>query len=191
MIYNKETENFTFKHFKDYNVSRIKEIVNEFKEEWFIDQSRQEKFTAHRFTNSYIMSKKSLDWTVGNSFEPNFACDNAELGEIVLNIIRDLESYYDGKVGQALFIKLASGKEIDPHTDTGEYLYKVCRNHIPIITNERVGFIVAEETVNMKEGECWEINNNKTHSVFNFGKEDRIHLLIDIMPNKYLGVSSD
>ena len=38
----------------------------------------------------------------------------------------------------------------------------------------------------MATGECWEINNTRLHSVENNSDIDRVHLLIDIMPNKYL-----
>ena len=38
----------------------------------------------------------------------------------------------------------------------------------------------------MQEGQCWEINNAKNHSVENNGTTDRIHLLIDIMPNEFI-----
>jgi aspartyl/asparaginyl beta-hydroxylase (cupin superfamily) len=93
----------------------------------------------------------------------------------------------DGVVGQALYIKLPAGKIIDPHEDGGDYLYHTCRHHIPIITNPGVGFFIDGETQHMKEGECWEINNNKTHAVFNKGETDRVHLLIDIIPRKVLG----
>ena len=44
-------------------------------------------------------------------------------------------------------------------------------------------FWVDGESVAMGIGECWEINNAKTHSVINKSDVDRIHLLIDIMPN--------
>ena len=38
----------------------------------------------------------------------------------------------------------------------------------------------------MKVGECWEINNSLLHSVENNGKTERIHLLVDILPNKFI-----
>jgi aspartyl/asparaginyl beta-hydroxylase (cupin superfamily) len=53
------------------------------------------------------------------------------------------------------------------------------RTHIPIKTNDNVLFTVAGETINMKEGEIWEFNNQKYHSVHNNGDEDRWHLIID------------
>ena len=61
------------------------------------------------------------------------------------------------------------------------------RTHIPIITNSEVTFTVGGETKFLKEGEIWEINNTKEHSVDNNSDIDRIHLLIDIMPNEELG----
>jgi hypothetical protein len=39
----------------------------------------------------------------------------------------------------------------------------------------------------MGTGECWEINNSRTHFVNNGSKIDRVHLLIDIMPNIEIG----
>jgi aspartyl/asparaginyl beta-hydroxylase (cupin superfamily) len=38
----------------------------------------------------------------------------------------------------------------------------------------------------MQSGECWEINNSRPHLVENNSDIDRIHLLIDIMPNEEL-----
>ena len=36
----------------------------------------------------------------------------------------------------------------------------------------------------MRVGEFWEINNGRKHSVDNRGSEDRVHLIIDWMPNQ-------
>ena len=49
-----------------------------------------------------------------------------------------------------------------------------------------VYFYVDDGVLNMLEGECWEINNMKSHEVINNSDEDRIHLMIDIIPNKYI-----
>jgi hypothetical protein len=38
----------------------------------------------------------------------------------------------------------------------------------------------------MAEGECWEINNSRPHYVNNFSNVDRVHLLVDIMPNSHI-----
>ena len=61
------------------------------------------------------------------------------------------------------------------------------RHHVPIITSEQTLFGVGTEKINMLEGECWEINNTRFHSVENDSDIDRVHLLIDIMPNSEIG----
>jgi aspartyl/asparaginyl beta-hydroxylase (cupin superfamily) len=60
------------------------------------------------------------------------------------------------------------------------------RNHVPIITSGNVIFGVGSERVNMQIGECWEINNYRFHWVDNNSDIDRVHLLVDIMPNEEL-----
>jgi len=55
--------------------------------------------------------------------------------------------------------------------------------HIPITTNDKVVFTVDGEKKNMQVGEFWEIDNSQDHSVENQGNEDRIHLIVDWMPN--------
>jgi aspartyl/asparaginyl beta-hydroxylase (cupin superfamily) len=84
-------------------------------------------------------------------------------------------------LARALLVKLSEESDIDPHSDSGDYLGLVRRHHIPIVTNDRVYFSVGGERKHLRAGECWEINNNRVHSVENRGGE-RIHLIIDIMP---------
>jgi hypothetical protein len=54
-----------------------------------------------------------------------------------------------------------------------------------------VFFGVGEDSVPMQEGECWEINNSRTHWVENNSPVDRVHLLVDIMPNDELVFRED
>ena len=80
----------------------------------------------------------------------------------------------------AIFTKLIAGQNIAPHIDVGRSFIENPRLHIPIITNPDCSFTVGKETIIMKEGEIWEINNSgKIHSVHNKGTTDRIHLMID------------
>ena len=187
MIYNKEKIDFRFAYKKKYDITQIKSLVEKLEKEWKEDTTRQDTFQVHRYTNSYILNKVSIDWEINTPLNEIYKNQDTELWNLTEPIVRELEKECDGKMGQVLYINLPAGKVIDPHEDTGMYLYYTCRHHIPIITNPGVGFIVDGETKFMQEGECWEINNNKTHSVFNKSSMDRIHLLIDIIPNKVLG----
>jgi aspartyl/asparaginyl beta-hydroxylase (cupin superfamily) len=45
---------------------------------------------------------------------------------------------------------------------------------------------VNKETINMLEGNLYEINNTKWHNVKNESSDNRIHLIVDIMPNDYV-----
>ena len=82
------------------------------------------------------------------------------------------------KVYNIFFNLLEKNTKILPHVDTiiGN-LYK--RIHMPIVTNDKVYVINAGHAVNMKEGQAYEIDNSKVHSVNNASDKDRIHLIID------------
>ena len=80
-------------------------------------------------------------------------------------------------------VKLPGGGYIDTHKDFGKQLESGHRIHIPVITNESVLFTIGNETINMKQGEIWEINNQEEHSVVNDSIFDRIHLIIDWIKN--------
>ena len=56
------------------------------------------------------------------------------------------------------------------------------RIHIPLVTTDNVDFTVGGEQRAMREGELWEINNAREHSVVNRGVERRVHLIIDWVP---------
>lgn len=89
------------------------------------------------------------------------------------------EQYGMGYFIRANLVRLVAGGEITGHTDNNFSLVHSHRVHLPIITNEQVGFTVDNETINMKEGELWEINNRRMHSVRNDGPTDRVHLILD------------
>jgi len=88
-------------------------------------------------------------------------------------------NYGDGYFIRILLVKLKANSNIEPHIDGGYSLMTSKRTHIPIITNSEVTFIVGGETKYLKEGEIWEIDNSKEHSVNNNSNVDRIHLIMD------------
>ena len=181
---NKLSENFNFNFFGKYDVLPIQNYINTFSDEWFIDTSRQDIFHAHKDTNSYFIYKTNLGWKQGEDLVVEQKSNYKVLLDMINPIIKDLELRHEGVKSNVLFIKLKAGHIIPSHSDSGEYLLSSRRHHIPIITSDQTFFTVGSEKINMAEGECWEINNSKVHSVENNSKKDRVHLLIDIMPNK-------
>jgi Flp pilus assembly protein TadD len=100
-------------------------------------------------------------------------------------LIDHIAAYYqdNGFVVRLIFAKLLAGGVIPKHADGGYSLLNCHRVHIPIITNEKNIFVVNGEEKIMQPGELWEINNELVHTVENRGEEDRVHLIIDWMPN--------
>ncbi len=62
-------------------------------------------------------------------------------------------------------IWMSSGECITPHKDDDFSLTHSHRIHLSIITNDEVWFTVGSETIHMREGELYEINNRRMHSV--------------------------
>ena len=176
-------EDFSFKFYKNFDVSRIQQHINSYSDEWLLDTSRQDTHDSHKYTNAYFIIEHRSDWKYGESYSSEFVCKDFKLWELIEPIVRDLEKGVDGKVGKVTLIKLLDNKNVLPHKDYGDYLGFVRRFHIPIVTNPDVFFGVEKILQHMAVGECWEINNSRSHFVLNKGNHERIHLLIDIMPN--------
>lgn len=180
VLEDKLSEKFNFKYVKTYDVSKIAEIVSLNKEEWFYEVPKDGVYSKY-----YPVFESSIYWKPQQEpFVVTQESTNQDLINLLEPIIKELEDLHDGKHGEVLITRLMPGSKIPSHIDNGRYLQKIRRHHIPIITTEDVSFLVGSESLNMKTGECWEINNNRPHSVYNKSSEDRVHIIIDIMPNK-------
>lgn len=183
----KSEELFRYKYHKNYDIQAIKNEVLKLEEEWLKDTSRQELFAVHKETTTVFLTDYALEWKLYEPYAGSIREPESLLYKLVEPIIKDLEQLHNGRVGRVIFPKLKAGKKIDGHMDGGDYLDVSRRNHIPIVTNSKVFFAIDKGLLNMHEGECWEINNMRYHEVINDSEEDRIHLLIDIIPNEYIG----
>ena len=177
-------DSFNFIKHKEYNVEKIISIVKNFDKEWYINTDRQNRTETHKHTMSYFVYETELSWRKGQPYIVNQKSFNKDLIDALEPIILDLEKIHHGKRGQVLLIKLLSNTAIKKHKDSGDYLMSARRHHIPLVTSKNTVFGVSDEELNMMVGECWEVNNSKTHYVTNNSDIDRIHLLIDILPVK-------
>lgn len=78
------------------------------------------------------------------------------------------------------FMRIRAGGQMPEHTDVHPWWDDKARVHIPVQTNNLVKFSCGGESVFMKIGECWAIDNSLPHSIENGGDSDRIHLVIDV-----------
>jgi hypothetical protein len=93
--------------------------------------------------------------------------------------------------GRMRILRLAPGCVIGEHRDVGAEVgcvaFRQVRLHVPIITNDRVTFFVGGEKIKMQAGHLYYVNFSKRHYVRNDGTEARIHLVMDLKVNDWLG----
>jgi len=173
-----ESENFNFKFIANINVEKLKnKLASLTDDNWNEFTFRQETYDVHAktLTIPLIFSKDFESENV--NYHPGF--------EHFANEIKVLATIFEEKLGfgyitRAILVNLKANSTIPEHIDSGSSLDACHRMHIPLITNSQCEFRVGIETIRMKSGEIWEINNtNKFHSVKNFGEENRIHLIVD------------
>jgi hypothetical protein len=156
------------------------------------------KILNHEWTKHYNTNDYSGDWSSIALMSQGGKSDNiyalpTNNEEVAFTEILEQCNYFKEIINQFKFqkssvrlLRLSVGAEIKPHKDYCLGYEDGCfRIHIPIITNDEVEFILDNKRLIMKEGECWYINANFTHSVANRGKEDRIHLVIDGIRNEW------
>jgi hypothetical protein len=169
------------------DVNPIIDIIKNNNLDWNEFLDRQIRYIVHSNTK-----------TIPIIFDKNFTFDSFKIyltnlyslfeHEILKleNIIRE-NTNENGKIMRAILVNLPSAKSIPPHVDTGKTLLNCRRIHVPIQTNENCFFTVGDDKRNLKLGEIWEINNDKKiHSVDNFGKTDRVHLIVDWVESSLL-----
>jgi len=182
----KLNEKFNFKFHGNFDVSDITKHLLTYSSEWLENTERQNLYEVHKETNTIFLYDHKNTWAVGDKYDLEVNLSKSVMIDLVSPIVKSLELIHDGKVGKCVFIKMPAHKSVKEHVDRMDYLGAVRRHHIPIITNENVIFFVNKESKNMKIGECWEINNSFLHSVENNGNTKRIHLMVDILPNKFI-----
>lgn len=103
--------------------------------------------------------------------------------EYVQKILQTIECEKEA----ARFMLLGAGARILEHRD---YFIGVkdgtIRLHIPVITNPQVEFYLADELIEMREGELWYLDFYQKHRVENNSDADRIHLVLDCKVNDWL-----
>ena len=180
---------------KAEEVSEIIKIIKNFDQEWFDYTFRQDTFFIHRHTHTIQITNFDAKYWEEESYkvnkfvkcEYNLTLKNNKLNNLLNPILNYLKNLHNGEIAKTMFVKLAAGKKINEHSDNGLYLNTIKRHHIPIVTNDEVWFYVDGEKKNLKTGEIWEIDNTKLHKVENLSNEDRVHLIVDILPNDFVG----
>jgi len=158
---------------------------------WHEDEYRQDVYDVHRQTESIV-----LIFTDGSNWpnpeiskEPGYD----RLADLAMPLMHEIiEKHYPkgGTIIRAMAAKLLAGGKITPHHDSHPSFHCGHRIHVPITTNPRVRFMIDGRPYQFQVGQAYELNNQKTHSVMNKGKEDRITFIFDYVPPGPLAVQS-
>ncbi|MGB8398425.1 aspartyl/asparaginyl beta-hydroxylase domain-containing protein [Bradyrhizobium sp.] len=94
---------------------------------------------------------------------------------------------FPGRKNRIRFLKLRAGGHIFAHSDPLHQIDTgIVRIHVPVRTNPSVDFTVHGRRIVMQAGQAWYVDVRFRHSVDNPGGEDRVHLVIDVVPNPEL-----
>ena len=88
------------------------------------------------------------------------------------------------RLGRVLLTRLPPGRNIAAHVDSGSHAAYYERHHIVLQSNPDSLFRAGSEAVAMEAGEIWWFDNSQEHEVVNSGKDDRIHLIVDVRCSK-------
>jgi Flp pilus assembly protein TadD len=173
-------KNFLQLH-NDFDVTAIRQIVDDMPPAKWLESDRDRLFAVHRDTQALLM----VHFEDYQYKKPDYRDLYSELADNLQPVVDYVANYYqnNGFIVRMILAKLVAGGSIPKHTDAGFSLLNCHRVHLPIITNDDVVFSVGGEEINMRAGELWEINNGTVHAVENRSSEDRVHLIIDWMPN--------
>ena len=101
---------------------------------------------------------------------------------------REVMDTFQAPLRNVRLMRLAAGSAIKEHEDLDlSFEDGKVRLHIPVVTSDRVEFMLNRTRVVLEAGSCWYLRLTDPHSVANRGSEDRVHLVIDAHVNDWIG----
>jgi hypothetical protein len=95
--------------------------------------------------------------------------------------IRAVDEFANGRtIGKIVIAKLKPNGLVEPHIDEGKYCAAYDRYHFVVSTNPDAHLKVNDEVRHFNKGEIFWLDNKAPHSAFNYGKSDRIHIIVDL-----------
>eukprot|EP00927_Polykrikos_kofoidii_P016828 TRINITY_DN17630_c0_g1_i1.p1 TRINITY_DN17630_c0_g1~~TRINITY_DN17630_c0_g1_i1.p1 ORF type:complete len:353 (+),score=50.68 TRINITY_DN17630_c0_g1_i1:65-1060(+) len=164
----------------------LAEIERAGEEAWYDNTMRQDSFAVHNNTQSLLLLWKANS----NLFEatkehPKWPIWKPIL-EPVLRAACDHYGYnYDEiDVYKAMLARLPPNASVSPHADTSPCLAIPHRLHWVVSGEEGVNTYIGKEQINIENGQLFEFNNVRVHSVENRGPHHRIHAIFDVHPKR-------
>ena len=171
-------------------VSSLRDVVkNITDDEWASSEWRQQKFDTHKDTQM-IQLVFDADFRHSN---PTYLPIYYQYKDMLEPLTTLIAGHYNkilstkrlqkknghGYLIRMILVRLKPGGVIPPHGDQGYSLLHAHRIHLPVSSEGKAEFTVGDTTRVLTEGEVWEINNKRTHTVVNHGNTPRIHIISD------------
>lgn len=96
---------------------------------------------------------------------------------ILFPLMRQVEAV---RIGRVIITKLPPGCRITPHVDGGAPATYFTRYQVALQCNPGNVFRIENETIEMRSGDIWMIDNKLEHEVINNSADDRIVMIVDL-----------
>lgn len=131
-----------------------------------------------------------LLWCHSELINGRIKCMHIQQSQELSNYTRlalvDLTTHMPGIPIRVFYAKLLGGDSIAAHIDDGSIFAISHRCHLPIIAPDGIQFTCSQDTYTPKKGQWFEVNNCLIHSVINSALTERIHLIVDILPEEHI-----
>lgn len=117
------------------------------------------------------------DWR-GSHDRPRWAQWREVLEPVMAQAVRGY-GYANGVFPRVMLARMEPGGIIQPHVDANPAAKWPHKIHVPLTTNDRVGFRIGDTIHHFPVGGAVEVNNLGLHAVRNDGETDRIHLIFE------------
>lgn len=109
--------------------------------------------------------------------------EDTPIKNLVLAECAKLEQELNSTVKWAVLICLPAGKSTRKHADQSQLFHYTHRCHLPLVTNADAIMNINGTDNHFSQGHWYEMNNMVAYQAVNNGAEDRIHLMVDLLPN--------
>jgi hypothetical protein len=169
-----------FSHMGSVQVDALIERVKKIPEDLWQSENEDKPNKIKRLNDTSHVIFRSVT-SFGNAFDyddfPLWEEWQDDLLPIMETAAKGL-GYKNYRFPRVMFARLPAGGEISPRKDAvaSHYVHKF---HVPLITNSATIFHVGTQSKNLLVGEIVEVNNKRSHAVYNRGKQDRVHLIFE------------
>lgn len=154
-----------------------------------ITMERWARFTALRdndfmFAETYTIPLRGPNPATREIVEMN---TDLPLFPLIMNEVKKLERLYNATAIIVTLDGMPPGATIARHFDRGEAYVnytKAHRCHLPLVTSWEVEFYIDDVAHYFEAGTFFEFDNQRYHEVKNKSNVFRIHLIVDLIPNK-------